>query len=102
MWEAILQTAEIDWLRNDAKRRLLQLQALDTIDELQRAVDDYARRTGQTPDWQALVRARVLRGFPLDPTGTPLELANGRVRLSQSSRLWPPPEEPASAARPRS
>jgi hypothetical protein len=97
MWEAILQTAEIDWLRNDAQRRLLQLQALDTIDELQRVADDYARRTGQTPDWQALVRARVVRGFPLDPTGTPYELANGRVQLSKSSSLWPA-DEPNAAA----
>jgi hypothetical protein len=97
MWEAILQTAEIDWLRKDAERRLAQLQALDTIDELQRAADDYARRTGQTPDWQALVRARVLRGFPLDPTGTPFELTNGRVQLSKSSSLWPPDEPDAAA-----
>jgi hypothetical protein len=97
MWEAILQTAEIDWLRKDAERRLLQLQALDTIDILQRAADDYARRTGQTPDWQALVTARVLRGFPVDPTGTPFELTNGRVQLSKSSSLWPT-DEPGAAA----
>jgi len=97
MWEAILQTAEIDWLRKDAERRLLQLQALDTIDALQRAADDYARRTGQTPDWQALVKARVLRGFPLDPTGTPFELTNGRVQLSKSSSLWPTDEPDAAA-----
>jgi hypothetical protein len=97
MWEAILQTAEIDWLRKDAERRLLQLQALDTIDALQRAADDYARRTGQTPDWQALVRARVLRGYPVDPTGTPFELTNGRVQLSKSSSLWPPDEPDAAA-----
>jgi len=97
MWEAILQTAEIDWLRKDAERRLLQLQALDTIDVLQRAADDYARRTGQTPDWQALVKARVLRGLPLDPTGTPFELTNGRVQLSKSSSLWPTDEPNAGA-----
>lgn len=101
MWEAIRQTAEVDWLRRDAERRLLQLRALDTIDALQRAVDDFARRSGQTPDWQALVRARVLPGFPLDPTGTPFELTDGRVQLSKSSSLWPP-DEPAAAAAPSS
>ena len=94
MWAAILQSAELDWLRKDAERRLLQLQALDAIDALQRAVDDYARRTGGKPDWPALVRARVLRGIPLDPAGTPFDLSNGRVQLSKSSSLWPPPEEP--------
>ena len=58
MWEAIRQSAEIDWLRRDAERRLMQLRALDEIDALQRVVDDYARRAGQPPaDWPALVRA---------------------------------------------
>ena len=99
MWTAIRQSAELDWLRQDADRRLLQLQALDVIDALQGAVDDYTRRTGTRPDWQALVRARVLRGKPLDPAGTPFELASGRVQLSKSSSLWPPPEEPAGAGR---
>ena len=102
MWVAILQTAEIDWLRRDAQRRLVQLDALDAIDALQRAVDDYARRTGTVPDWPALVRARVLRGTPLDPTGVPFELANGRVQLSTASSLWPPPEEPGGVERPPS
>jgi hypothetical protein len=96
MWQAIRQSAEIDWLRNDADRRLQQLDALDTIDALQRAADDYGRRTGQTPDFQALIRGRVLRGFPLDPAGTPFEMSNGRVELSKSSPLLPLPEEPAA------
>jgi hypothetical protein len=99
MWEAIRQSAEIDWLRKDAERRLVQLQALDIVDALQRMVDDYAGRTGETPDWPALVRARVLRGIPLDPTGVMFELTNGRVRLSPSSSLWPPPDEPGGTAR---
>jgi hypothetical protein len=97
MWEAIRQSAEIDWLRHDAERRLAQLRALDNLDALQRAVDDVARRLGQPPaDWAALVRARVVRGIPLDPTGTPYELTpEGRVRLSPSSSLLPLPVEPA-------
>jgi tetratricopeptide (TPR) repeat protein len=102
MWTAIRQSAEIDWLRNDADRRLRQLDALDMVDALQRAADDYARRTGEPPDFQALLRARVLRGYPLDPAGTPFEMTNGRVQLSKSSPLWPPPDEPAGAVRPPS
>ena len=96
MWEAIRQSAEIDWLRQDAERRLLQLQALDDIDNLQRAVDAFARSSGQPPaDWLTLVRARVIRGVPLDPTRTPYELtAQGRVQLAASSPLAPLPEEP--------
>jgi hypothetical protein len=100
MWEAIRQSAEVDWQRKDAERRLAQFQALDVIDALQRTVDEYGRRTGQTPDWPSLARARVLRGIPLDPTGVPYELtADGRVRLSQRSSLWPPPSEPGGVPR---
>jgi len=97
MWETILQSAEIDWLRRDAARRLVQLRALDEIDALQRIVDDFKRRTGQPPaDWSALVRAGMLRGVPADPERTPYELGpDGRVSMQRSSPLWPLPTEPA-------
>jgi len=99
MWEAIRQSAEVDWLRQDAERRLLQLRALDEIDELQRRVDQFARQSGAPPrDFNALVQARALAGVPLDPTRTPyaieLESDGAHVRLSRRSPLWPPPEEP--------
>jgi hypothetical protein len=102
MWTAILQTAETDWVRREAQRRLIQLQALDMIDGLQRALDDYARRTGTKPDWRTLVGSRLLQGIPVDPTGTPFDLIDGRVQLSKSSPLWPPPEEPAAVGQRRS
>jgi len=97
MWEAIRASAEVDWLRRDADRRLAQLQVLDDIDALQKQVDALAARAGQPiTDWAALVRGGALRGVPLDPARTPYVLAgDGRVRLSQSSPLWPLPEEPA-------
>ena len=97
MWLSILQSAEVDWLRQQAEHRLIQLRALDEIDALQRAVDRYSERSRETPrDWMTLVRARVVGGIPADPTGTPYELTpDGRVRLSQSSKLFPLPTEPA-------
>jgi hypothetical protein len=96
MWEAIRQSAAIDWLRLDAERRLLQLRALDDIDNLQQGVDAFMRSVGHPPaDWQTLVRARGIRGVPVDPTGTPYDLtAQGRVHLAASSPLAPLPEEP--------
>src|SRR5439155_9043203 len=45
MWLAIRESAEIDWLRRDADRRLTQLDALDQIDARQRVVDRYAAPT---------------------------------------------------------
>ncbi len=100
MWLSILQTADVDWLRVQAERRLLQLRALDDIDELQRRADAYAKRTGEAAgDWAPLIRAGLLRGAPADPAGAPYELAtDGRVRLSTSSPLWPLPTEPQRLA----
>jgi hypothetical protein len=96
MWEAIRQSAEIDWLRKDAERRLQQFRALDEMDALQRAADNVSQRVGPLVGWPALVRAGVLRGTPVDPSGTPYELTpDGRVRLSTSSPLGPLPVEPA-------
>jgi len=102
MWESIRESAEIDWLRRDAERRLLQLQALDDIDALQRIVDELNKRgfaVGET--WDAVVERRVLRAVPVDPGGTPYELRpDGRVRLSPKSSLFPLPSEPQSLGPP--
>jgi hypothetical protein len=101
MWESIYQSAEIEWLRRDAERRLLQLQALDDIDGLQQRVDRYTAAAGTPPsDWVPLVRAGLLRGAPVDPSGSPYEIDAGRVRLSRGSALFPLPTEPKRQALP--
>ena len=98
MWQAIRDSAEIDWLRNDADRRLLQLDTMDFIDQVQEDVNR-AHSSGVTAStWQELIRAGVVRGTPVDPSRTPLELdASGTVRLSRQSPLFPLPEEPQHA-----
>jgi hypothetical protein len=104
MWEALRQSAEIDWLRHDAERRLMQLQALDQIDALQAAVDRFAAKAGRPAgDWLSLVRAGVFRGVPLDPVRTPYEIDGaGRVRLSAKSSLYPLPDAPRHIGAPPS
>lgn len=95
MWETIYQTAEIDWLRHQAERALLQLRALDERDQLQALVDSEVAKTGQAIDWRALVKERRLRGIPVDPAGTPYAIdAAGHVDLGQESPLLPLPSEP--------
>jgi tetratricopeptide (TPR) repeat protein len=97
MWQSIRDSTDVDWLRGEAERRLEQLTALDQIDRLQPRVDAYARQTGTEPDgWIPMVRDRALPGIPTDPTGTPYSLRGGRVRVAQSSPLYPPPDEPAA------
>jgi hypothetical protein len=95
MWEEIRRSAELDWLRSDAERRLTQLQALDQIDRLQAAVAQAQQRGVAPLEWTAIVRSGVLPGIPVDPSGTVYELVpNGRVQLSPKSPLYPLPLEP--------
>ena len=102
MWAAIRQSAEVDWLRRDAERHLMQFDALDEIDRLQQVVDTVTQRTGEpSGGWPSLVGAGVVPGVPLDSSGTPYELSpEGRVRLSRASSLWPLPEEPQATGVP--
>jgi hypothetical protein len=94
MWTAILESAEIDWLRNDAERRLKQLDALDLIDQVQQAIDAARPRTGTLDNWPDLIRAGVLPGVPVDKTGTPLGITHeGEVHLGVMSPLYPLPTQ---------
>ena len=96
MWLSILESADVDWLRVQAERRLLQLRALDDIDALRSLVVQYTQRTGEAPrDWTALGRAGFIRGVPRDPSGAPYVLTSaGEVRLGERSTLAPLPNEP--------
>jgi len=99
LWQQLRETADNEWLRNNAAWRLAQLDALDQIDQLETIVRTWAGRTGAPPDsWQTLVRAGWLRGEPLDPTGTPyvLDAGTGRVGVRADSRLFPLPVEPGA------
>lgn len=101
LWEQVLASAEVDWLRSSAIQRLRQLDALDRMDILNQLVERYVRRTGLSPrSWSDLVRARDLPGIPVDPDGRPflLDPATGRARLDPSSPLLPLPTEPLRAA----
>lgn len=103
MWTAIRESAEVDWLKRDAERRLLQLRALDEMDRLEAQVAEFLRQTGErTTTWRALVRGRVVPGVMADPSGTPYELTEkGTIQMSRSSPLWPLPME-SQTARPSS
>jgi hypothetical protein len=102
MWSAILESAEVPYLRGQAERSLMQLQALDEIDALQTLVEQAVARTERPPGgWAPLLEARLLPAVPRDPAGVPYEIdSGGRVRLSPGSVLHPLPEESAPPAAP--
>jgi hypothetical protein len=104
LWRAMHETADNDWMRTSANLRLAQLDALDAIDQLTAAAADFKARTGAfPPSWDAMVRARVIRGVPLDPSGAAyvLDPRAGGVTLSPESPLNPLPvgSQAARAAR---
>ena len=96
LWEQIARTAEDEWYRNEARRRLQQLDAMDQIDRLRAAVAAFQQRAGAAPGgWADLQRAGYLRGTPVDPAGAPYRLDSGVVTLDPRSPLYPLPTEPA-------
>jgi tetratricopeptide (TPR) repeat protein len=103
MWQAILETSDVEWLRNSAQKVLLQLQALDQIDAIQLKLDALAKLRGApAADWATVVRARVFPGVPVDPAGRAYELTTGgAVQLSSSSPLFPLPVEAGRLSAPR-
>lgn len=106
LWRQLRDTTDVDWVRSNAELRLLQIDAMDVVDDLNRASRRFASREGRPPrDWRELVIGERLRGVPLDPTDVPYEIdpATGHVDVSQTSTLWPLPVDlPASTTgRPR-
>ena len=94
MWEEIARTAEDEWFRNEARRRLQQLDATDQLDQLRTVAARVTQQRGAPPsNWSDLRAAGFLKGTPVDPTGTPYRLDAGVVTLDRGSRLWPLPAE---------
>jgi hypothetical protein len=78
LWTQMAQADET-WLRDSARLRLAQLDALDIMDAWRRA-----RAAGQRP------------AVPLDPSGTPFAVdpATGDLTVAPESRLFPLPGQP--------
>ena len=96
LWAEIARAAEDEWFRNDARRRLQQLDAMDQLDQLRAIVKSFQQRQGSTPaDWSELRAAGYLRATPVDPLGTPYRLESGSVTVDRRSRLSPLPTERA-------
>lgn len=95
LWQQIAKSEE-PWLRRNAERSLLQLEALDQIDQLQAIVRKYPPTGDEHYSWDALIKRGALRGLPIDPLGAPyvIDPTTGTVRVSEQSPLFPMPEEP--------
>jgi len=93
MWESIRESADNDWLRGSAERALLQLRALDQIDQLQQIVDRAGQ--GQTAPVSGGSVVQLNGRVVVDPAGVPYEIdASRRVQLGPTSPLAPLPNQP--------
>jgi hypothetical protein len=84
------------WVQRMARRSLLQLDALDFIDnQLRRQIAENPPPPGTPYSWQWLIQRRALPGYPTDPTGVPFEIdpATGEVTVARRSELWPMPKQ---------
>ena len=94
LWQQIQQSATDDWFRNEADRRLKQLDAMDQIDLLTKVVTAFSARYGRAPaSWAELARTGFVRGAVVDPTGAPYRLEGSTVALDPASKLLPLPKE---------
>ena len=95
LWTEMLASDE-GVLKDAARLRLAQLDAMDQIDALQSIIARAAMTTGRRPQsWNDLIAGRWLRGVPTDPGGTPyvLDPATGRVTVSTGSTIFPMPDQ---------
>jgi tetratricopeptide (TPR) repeat protein len=101
LWQQIHDTAEQQYMRDNATFHLTQLDLADLADRLSALLDRYRAQTGLHPmDFEPLVRAGWLRAVPTDVEGVGfvIDPQTGRATLRRPSRYAPLPEEPQSAA----
>jgi len=97
LWTELLNGADASYIQGQAKHRLLQLDAMDAIDQLAATLQRFKDREQRMPrTWQELVTAERLPGIPVDPTGVPfvVDAVTGKIDVSKQSLLWPLPTEP--------
>jgi hypothetical protein len=93
LWQQLAQSEE-PWLRDSARLRLAQLEAMDAIDVLHARVTAFrAAHPDEPVTWDRLVAARAIPGVPLDSSATPFALdpATGMITVARESKLFPLP-----------
>jgi tetratricopeptide (TPR) repeat protein len=100
LWTELLNDADAEYIQGQARHRLRQLDAMDTIDSISAALQRFRDREGRLPkSWQELAAAERWRGIPVDPEGVPfvVDPNTGKVDVAKNSPMWPLPSEPPQA-----
>ena len=92
LWEDMLNNAEHEWLRQAARRGLMQIDAEEHLELLRPVMTRFHDQTGRFPKtWKEVVDAGLLRRAPVDPTGYLYELEpeTGNIDVGRGSYLYP-------------
>ncbi len=91
MWTQIYAQAEEGYIKENARFRLQEIDALDQADALTAAAAAIEKRGGRKPQSLGEIAAAA-RLRTVDPTGVPFEYdaSKGVVRVSPRSSLWRP------------
>jgi hypothetical protein len=95
LWSEMLKS-DVASMRDIARLRLTQLDAMDHIDAIHSLIARVTLATGIPPrSWRDLIARGYLRDVPLDPSGYPYEMDpnTARVDVSASSALYPMPDD---------
>jgi hypothetical protein len=96
IWRQVYENAEVEYMRETAQHNLVQLDIMDELDALNRALARLREAEGRpSTTWEPLVARGWLRRNPVDPGGVPYEIdpATGRARLSEASPYHPLPQD---------
>ena len=93
LWAQLLTNSDQEWLKDAARRGLMQLDAEAHISLLQeRVVNPFYDENGRFPSsWTEVVKAGKLRRIPMDPSGVSytLDPVSGAIDLAKTSPLYP-------------
>lgn len=89
LWQTIYNNTHDKELKKTATQHLDSLRADADLNELQHRVQLYREKTGNEPSqWTDLIRAGLVPGIPVDPTGTPYKLGpGGRVTVQDPAKF---------------
>jgi hypothetical protein len=94
LWTEMAQSADHEWMRQAARRGLMQLDAEAHIELLQPIVNRFYDKHGRFPStWIEMVYGGFLRRTPVDPTGATylLDPVSGAIDVRPGSVLYPLP-----------
>jgi hypothetical protein len=92
LWTLLSEQGDHEWIRQAAKRGLMQLDAESHIEILEKLVNQFYDQYGRFPQsWQEMTQIKMLGNFPMDPTGMAytLDAVTGSVNVSPKSTLYP-------------